>query len=211
MPLLDVDISINGSGLPSNVVAFLREAELRVSQFVRDSPDHVKGFVPSDFVTVYRSLRAITEANLAAGTSLCEWGSGFGVVASLAAMLEFQVCGIEIERALVNASRRLADDFCLPVEFVHGSFVPSGAEADVEESHADSSSEYFWLVTDADDTYDELGRGPHDFDVVFAYPWPAEECLIEDIFEKYAAEEALLLTYTAYDSVRLRRKVPGSS
>ena len=211
MPLLDVDISINGSGLPSNVVAFLREAELRVSQFVRDSPDHVKGFVPSDFVTVYRSLRAITEANLAAGTSLCEWGSGFGVVASLAAMLEFQVCGIEIERALVNASRRLADDFCLPVEFVHGSFVPSGAEADVEESHADSSSEYFWLVTDADDTYDELGRGPHDFDVVFAYPWPAEECLSEDIFEKYAAEEALLLTYTAYDSVRLRRKVPGSS
>ena len=211
MPLLDVDISINGSGLPSNVVAFLREAELRVSQFVRNSPDHVQGFVPSDFVTVYRSLRAITEANLAAGTSLCEWGSGFGVVASLAAMLEFQVCGIEIERALVNASRRLADDFCLPVEFVHGSFVPSGAEADVEESHADSSSEYFWLVTDADDTYDELGRGPHDFDVVFAYPWPAEECLSEDIFEKYAAEEALLLTYTAYDSVRLRRKVPGSS
>ena len=214
MPLLDVDISINGSGLPSNVVAFLRDAELRVIQFVRNSPDHVKGFVPSDFVTVYRSLRAITEANLAAGTSLCEWGSGFGVVASLAAMLEFQVCGIEIERALVNASRRLADDFCLPVEFVHGSFVPSGAEADVEESHADSSSEYFWLVTDADDTYDELGRGPHDFDVVFAYPWPAEECLIEGIFEKYAAEEALLLTYTSYDSVRLRRKVrnvPGSS
>ena len=211
MPLLDVDISINGSGLPGNVVAFLREAELRVSQFVRNSPDHVTAFVPSDFVTVYRSLRAITEANLAAGTSLCEWGSGFGVVASLAAMLEFQVCGIEIERALVNASRRLADDFCLPVEFVHGSFVPSGAEADVEESYADSSSEYFWLVTDADDTYDELGLGPQDFDVVFAYPWPAEECLIEGLFEKYAAEQALLLTYTAYDSVRLRRKVPGSS
>ena len=214
MPLLDVDISINGSGLPSNVVAFLREAELRVSQFVRNSPDHVKGFVPSDFVTVYRSLRAITEANLAAGTSLCEWGSGFGVVASLAAMLEFQVCGIEIERALVNASRRLADDFSLPVEFVHGSFVPSGAEADVEEAYAACSTEYFWLVTDADDAYDELGLGPDDFDVVFAYPWPAEECLIECLFEKYAAEEALLLTYTSYDSVRLRRKVrkmPGSS
>ena len=211
MPLLDVDISISGSGLPGNVVAFLREAELRVSQFVRNSPDCVTGFVPSDFVTVYRSLRAITEANLAAGTSLCEWGSGFGVVASLAAMLEFQVYGIEIERVLVNASRRLADDFCLPVEFVHGSFVPSGAEADVEECHAVSSSEYFWLATDADDTYDELGLGPQDFDVVFAYPWPAEECLIEGLFEKYAAEQALLLTYTAYDSVRLRRKVPGSS
>ena len=96
MPLLDIDISINGSVLPDDVVAFLREADLRVSQFVRNSPVRVTGFVPSDFVTVYHSLRAITEANLASGTSLCEWGSGFGVVASLAAMLEFKVCGIEI-------------------------------------------------------------------------------------------------------------------
>ena len=214
MPLLDIDISINGSVLPDDVVAFLREADLRVSQFVRNSPVRVTGFVPSDFVTVYHSLRAITEANLASGPSLCEWGSGFGVVASLAAMLEFKVCGIEIERGLVNASRRLADDFRLPVEFVHGSFVPSGAEADVEEAYAASSTEYFWLVTDADDAYDELGLGPHDFDVVFAYPWPGEECLIEGLFEKYAAEEALLLTYTQYNSVRLQRKVgemPGSS
>ena len=214
MPLLDIDISINGSVLPDDVVAFLREADLRISQFVRNSPIRVTSFVPSDFVTVYHSLRAIIAANLASGTSLCEWGSGFGVVASLAAMLEFKVCGIEIERGLVNASRRLADDFRLPVEFVHGSFVPSGAEADVEEAYAASSTEYFWLVTDADEAYDELGLGPHDFDVVFAYPWPGEECLIEGLFEKYAAEEALLLTYTQYNSVRLQRKVgemPGSS
>ena len=207
MPLLDIDISINGSVLPDDVVAFLREADLRVSQFVKNSPVRVTGFVPSDFVTVYHSLRAITEANLASGTSLCEWGSGFGVVASLAAMLEFKVCGIEIERGLVSASRRLADDFRLPVEFVHGSFVPSGAEADVEEAYAACSTEYFWLVTDADDAYDELGLGPDDFDVVFAYPWPGEECLIECLFEKYAAEGALLLTYTQYNSVRLQRKV----
>jgi hypothetical protein len=117
VPLVDIDISINGSVLPDDVVAFLREADLRVSQFVRNSPIRVTGFVPSDFVTVYHSLRAITEANLAPGTSLCEWGSGFGVVASLAAMLEFKACGIEIERGLVDASRKLADDFGLPVEF----------------------------------------------------------------------------------------------
>ncbi len=207
MPLVDIEISINGSVLPDDVVAFLREADLRVSQFVRNSPVRVTGFVPSDFVAVYHALRAITEANLAPGTSLCEWGSGFGVVASLAAMLEFRVCGIEIERDLVDASRRLADDFGLPVQFVHGSFVPPGAEAYAEEAHADNSAEHFWLVTDADDAYDELGLDPDDFDVVFAYPWPGEECLIESLFEKYAAEEALLLLYNQYDSVRLRRKV----
>ena len=68
MPLVDIEISINGSALPDNVVAFLREADLRVSQFVGDSAIRVTGFVPSDFVTVYHALRAITEANLASGT-----------------------------------------------------------------------------------------------------------------------------------------------
>ncbi len=211
MPLVDIEISTNGSVLPDDVVAFLREADLRVSQFVRNSPIHLTGFVPSDFVTVHHALRAITEANLTLGTSLCEWGSGFGVVASLAAMLEFSVCGIEIERGLVDASRRLADDFGLPVEFVHGSFVPSGGEAHVEESYADNNAESFWLVTDADNAYDELGLDPDEFDVVFAYPWPGEECLIASLFEKYAAEGALLVTYNQFDWVRFQRKVSERS
>ena len=64
MPLLDIDISINGSVLPDDVVAFLREADLRVSQFVRNSPVRVTGFVPSDFVTVYHSLRAFGSVDL---------------------------------------------------------------------------------------------------------------------------------------------------
>ncbi len=202
MPLLDIKISTNGSVLPDDVGTFLLEADSRVSQFVTNSPIRLTGFVPSDFVTVYHALRAITEANLAPGTSLCEWGSDFGVVASLAAMLGFKVCGIEIERGLVDASRRLADDFGLPVEFVHGSFVPSGAEA-----YADNNAESSWLVTDADDAYDELGLNPDDFDVVFAYPWPGEEYLIMSLFEKYAAEDALLLMYDQFNSVRLLRKV----
>ncbi len=210
MPLVDIEIPINGSVLPDDVVAFLREADLRVSQFVRNSPIRVTGFVPSDFVTVYQALRAITEANLAPGISLCEWGSGFGVVASLAAMLGFKVCGIEIERDLIDASQKLADDFGLPVEFVHGSFVPPGAEADAEEAHADNNAEFFWLVTDVDDAYDESGLDPDDLDVVFAYPWPGEESLIASLFEKYAAEEALLLTYDQFNSVRLRRKVDAA-
>ncbi len=130
-------------------------------------------------------------------------------------MLGFEVCGIEIERCLVDASRRLADDFGLLVEFVHGSFVPSGAEAYAEEAYAeeayaDNNVVSFWLATDADDAYDELGLDPNDFDVVFAYPWPGEEGLIASLFEKYAAEEALLLMYDNFNSV-LRRKVGKSS
>ena len=41
MPLVDIEISINGSVLSEDVVGFLRAADLRVSQFVRDCPIRV--------------------------------------------------------------------------------------------------------------------------------------------------------------------------
>ncbi len=138
---MDIELSNNRSFLPDDIAAFLREADLRVTQFLRNSPLRATGFVPSDFTTVYHALQAITDENLAPGTSLCEWGSGFGVVASLAAMLEFVACGIEIEKDLVDASRRLAEDFGPSVEFVQGSFIPSGAESDAEEAYAVNSGQ----------------------------------------------------------------------
>jgi len=207
VPLVDIELSINGSDLPSDVRAFLREAYLRVGQFVRNSPIRVNGFAPSGFATVYRSLRAIVEAKLAPGKSFCEWGSGFGVAASLAAMLKFRACGVEIERGLVDASKRLADDFGLPVEFVHGSFIPPGGGACADEACANNNAEFIGLVTDADNAYSELGLDPDNFDVFFAYPWPREEHVIENLFAHYAAEGALLLTYNKFHSVRLRQKV----
>ncbi len=56
MPLVDIELSIEGSDLPSDVRAFLREAYLRVGRFVTNSPIRVTGFAPSGFETVYRSL-----------------------------------------------------------------------------------------------------------------------------------------------------------
>ena len=122
-------------------------------------------------------------------------------------MLGFRVCGIELEERLVDASRNLADDFGLSVEFAHGSFVPPGAESYAEEAYLDNNSKYLWLTTDADDAYDKLGLDPRDFDVFFAYPWPGEEYLLISLFGKYAADESLLLMYDQLDSVRLLRKV----
>ncbi|HAW27793.1 MAG TPA: hypothetical protein DCY03_06690 [Planctomycetaceae bacterium] len=207
MSLEEIEISNNDSFMPAEIVAFLHEADERVSQFLQASPRRATGFVPSDFKTVFHALQTITDTNLASGTSFCEWGSGFGVVTLLASMLEFAACGIEIEQELVDESRRMADDFGLPGEFVQGSFIPPGAESCVDEAYAENNAEYSWLITDADDGYDELQLGPEDFDIVFSYPWPGEEYLITSLFEKYAAEGALLLTYNSLESVRLRRKL----
>ncbi|MCA9249264.1 MAG: hypothetical protein KDA42_19215, partial [Planctomycetales bacterium] len=115
--------------------------------------------------------------------------------------------GIEIDPALVEAARSLAEAFELPVEFAAGRFIPTGGDALVDDAYAESGTECFWLITDHSSGYDELGLEVDDFDIVFAYPWPNEEHVLESLFERYAADGALLLTYNQYDSVRLQRKI----
>src|SRR5207248_7770524 len=138
MPLVDLPLPVAGTTIPRDVRVFLREAGRRIRRFQRDHT--VASFVPSDFRCVYLTLRALAETGLCPGNLFCEWGSGFGVVACLAALLDFDVCGIEIEDELVDAAEQLAADFDLPVEFVRGSFLPAGFKA---------RGEFAWLTTTA--------------------------------------------------------------
>jgi hypothetical protein len=208
MPLVDLDISFIPRKLPANVRSFLREADRRIASFQRASG--IPAFVPSDFRTAYDVLSELSGAWATTGALFCEWGSGFGVVACLAAMLEFDACGIEIEAELVDAAQDLADDFDLPVRFVRGSFIPSSASfpnSGLGTSRESGADGFAWLSTDADDIQDELGLAPDDFAVIFAYPWPDEEKTIVDLFERYAARGAVLLTYHGGDDFRARRKM----
>jgi predicted O-methyltransferase YrrM len=196
MALADVKLPLDFDPLPADVGAFLEVAERRIEAFQLQAK--VPGFVASDYRSVYRVLRALACANLP-GRLFCEWGSGFGVVACLAAKLGFQAVGIEIEPELVEAARKLARDFAIPAEFIVGSFIPLGANIQV-----DRSSGYLWLRTEetANAAFD-IG----DFDVIFVYPWPNEGGATEKVFEQYARAGALLVTYHGGNDVRLRRKV----
>jgi hypothetical protein len=199
MLLANLDLPTGGIDVPRDVRSFLREAERRIERFQRTS--RIPGFVPSDFARAYGVLGALAAADLAPGRLFCEWGSGFGVVACLAAMLDFNACGIEIEEELVDAARRLADDFGLSVEFVCGSFIPEGAGV-----CARAGDEFAWLATDGSSAQEDLGLAPDDFGVTFAYPWPDEEQLMRNLFERYAAPGAVLVTYHGGDDFRVRRK-----
>jgi hypothetical protein len=197
MPLVEMDIHVGTAAVPGDVSSFLREADRRIERFQMHS--RVPGFVPSDFHAGFRVLRSLAETAIVPGSLFCEWGSGFGVVACLAAMLDFDAYGIEMEPELVSAARQLAADFDLPAQFIRGSFIPTGADAGGDEPFA-------WLNTDESNMEEELGLAVDDFGVIFAYPWPDEERLTTDLFERYASVGAVLVTYHGGEDFRLRRK-----
>jgi hypothetical protein len=199
MALVNLTLPRTAEPLPADVGRFIAEAERRIERFQDEC--RVPGFVPSDYAAAYALLRGLSFGSTARGRQFCEWGSGFGVVACLAAMVDFDACGIEVEGVLVEEARRLADDFALPVEFAHGSFIPRGAEDRVH-----TGGVYSWMTTEGDYAYDELGLEVRDLDVVFAYPWPDEEDITAELFDRYAGPGALLATYHGGADFRLRRK-----
>jgi hypothetical protein len=202
--MIDVRVPVVEPTIPADVQRFLNEAEQRIVQFQQSA--HIPGFVPSDAERVYCVLHSISETALAPGQRFCEWGSGFGVVTSLAAVLGFEAWGIEIEAELVDAARQLAADFDLPAEFVHGSFIQRGGEDLVERNVG-----FSWLVPDSGSAYAEMDLDPDDFDIVFAYPWPDEDQMTANLFQRFAAEGSLLITFHGGDDIRVRRKSAGTA
>jgi hypothetical protein len=199
MPLVDLDHFGPPEVLPADVRSFLREADRRIDRFLLTS--HIPAFVPSDFGATYGILKKLAGAWTKPGRLFCEWGSGFGVVACLAAMLDLDAYGIEIEAELVDAAQKLADDFGLPVTFIQGSFIPQGGEACNARDDG-----FAWLTPQGDSTHEKLGLAPDDFALIFAYPWPDEERVTADLFEHYAGAGAVLVTYHGASAFRVRRK-----
>ncbi|MCA9025274.1 MAG: hypothetical protein KDA86_08690 [Planctomycetaceae bacterium] len=203
MALVEVAVKMNEGRLPQEVARFLHVASKRIDDFTENTRRQpIPAFVPSDFVAAYWILSAIQEQSQAVGTLFCEWGSGFGVVTCLAALLEYEAYGIEIERTLVAEAEKLAADFDIPAEFVEGSFVPADAD-DI----AVTPGEVAWLATEGPDAYEALQIELDDFDIIYAYPWPGEDDILGDVFEAYASEGALLVTYNGLEDMRVRRKV----
>lgn len=205
MRLRDLEFTFSEEDLPAEVTHFIETAEERIRLFQEDLKGAtIPAFVPSDFQKVYRALEQVRDRNLAPGTLFCEWGSGFGVVAGLATMLGFDAHAIEINHDLMDQAEALAADFDLPIEFARGTFVPE--EGDV---YLDQTNEFEWLSPGGANGYEALGLEADDFDVIFAFPWPGEEIVVENLFVRFAGEGALLVTFHGIEEVRIRRKIYG--
>ena len=123
VPLADADLA--AVVLPPHVEELIVEAERRFQIWETERLETpIYSFFQCDYGVVYGGLHVFTERRLAPGRSFCEWGSGQGVVAMMAASLGWHSVGIEVEPDLVAASSALAAEVDLPVEFVTGSYVP---------------------------------------------------------------------------------------
>lgn len=201
MPLVELPLPPARESLPPEIEAFCREALIRSEQLLERRGGALDSFVPSDPRALYPALLALSQHHQLSGNMFCEWGSGLGTAACLAAMLNFAAYGIEVEAELVDAARQLADDFDAAAVFVCGSFIPEQMELAVD------FTEFAWLDTGSQPAYDELGFDIDDFDVIFAYPWPGERGAIDQIFLRCARDGALLVTCDAASHVVVHRKV----
>ncbi len=205
MPLIPIELDWISQPPPGGAAAALiRDAQERIERFIRDhnASAPIPSFVASDFLMVNQALGALNDGAFAPGPVFCEWGAGFAVVAGLAALHGFDTHAIEINRDLVTNAERLMRDHALRVTIAQGSLVPEDGDAIVDEMASQA-----WLQTNEHAAYDELGLDVADFDVIFAYPWPGEEGLIEALFDAFAADGALLLTYHGMNEMKLQRKI----
>jgi hypothetical protein len=186
-----------------NVERLFEEAARRIDQFLLQ-PKRVANhyFVSSDFRGVDACLDWILQRQLSPGKAFCEWGSGYGIATMLAALRGFDACGLEVQEELVERARRLAADFMISADFVCGSFVPDGGDR-----LANKLDELAYVDTHSASAYEELGLEIEDFDLFYTFPWPGEERFCELLFQRYAANGALLLSYHGVEGFRLQRKV----
>ena len=158
-------------------------------------------FVGSELATVDRALSRIQAECLARGPVFCEWGSGLGGVCGVAALNGFTPLGIEIQRELVDSARELAKNLNLAMVFAEGTFLFPGDEDLISPATIHTEQTFDSRA------WDELDLDPADCDVVFAYPWPGEEAIVDGAFARHASPDALLLTFHDFDRVLVQRKL----
>src|SRR5205809_587865 len=98
----------------------------------------------------------------------------------------------DVERFLYEANQRI-------VQFQQSAHIPGFVPSDYHRVYG-----VLHAIT-------SMELDPDDFDVVFAYPWPDEDQMTADLFQRFAAPGAVLVTFHGGDDLRIRRKSVSTS
>lgn len=203
MALIEIELPDSSilSSQTQQTDSLIDESNEAIERFMLADQEVIENFVTCDFYLAKSALAWIHRENLLTGGRFCEMGSGFGVVAMLAAHMGMEAIGVEIEQVLVDQANALADQLGNDARFYCGSFIPYETLDELEVGRDIQN-----VSVEEGDVYREVGVGMQDIDLFFAFPWPGEEIFFEQVFEKWAATGAMLLTYRGRDGMQLQRK-----
>lgn len=134
----------------------------------------IPSLVTTDGAVAWRFLQSSLRHRSPDGARFCEWGSGIGVVSCLAQLMGWRTAGLEIEPRLVETSRALAGRHALDVSFFEGSYKLDNVAASFDTG---------------------FGFNLFDFDVIYAYFWPAERNAMTQFVAEYARPGTLFMRY----------------
>jgi hypothetical protein len=157
---------------------------------------HFRDFIAADYEKLYQALALLKDQ----ADTFLEWGSGLGVITSIAGSLSYEAYGIEIDPKLVRRSQDLADKYNTSAEFAYGSFIP-----DQYEWSAEFEDEFFRTVLNDRDAYGDLDMDLEDFDLVYGYPWPGERLFFLDIMKRFGRVGAMFMTYDVREGIIVER------
>lgn len=204
-----IPYTVEAYQLPNDAKAFIDEADRRCDAFYDQQLNkRFPRYVPSEPAQVYAALRHVTDQGLPLGDTFVEWGSGFGVGTGLAAILNYQAYGIEIEETLVDKAESLLADQGLEAEFLPISYIPDGfISYDALSGHDIVRDDSFGHSVDGNPRYDGMQLDIEEVDLFFVYPWPGEQEMMLKLFDAVAGEGAILVAYYGDRDICLYRKL----
>ena len=210
MPIEEIDLKIERKKLPEKVKNYLRDANKLIDElFETERNRKIPQFIPCNDELLYHWLAAIKTSELCLGKVYCEWGSGYGVGACLASLLGYESYGIEIEKSLTEASRKLAEDSNIAVTIIERDYMPEGFECYEGSGGAELIKPENYTYQDRSGLrpgYEGMDANLDEVDLFFIYPWPGEQEFVLEFFQAVAADGALCLIYLGDDEFGLYKK-----
>ena len=214
MAIEELEIEVPEASVSDELARLIDTCSRGWERFFANNDDHqAPRFVPSVPEIVFSALEEVTKRNLPPNRVFCEWGSGFGTATCMASLLGYEAYGIEIEEELVWLSRAIARRLGIAVEIICTSMFPEGYASYAGIGGAELVTPESWSDYGDEDRgslrYDGMDIDIAEIGLFFAYPWPEEQELIQELFDAIAAEGAILVAYYTDKKVCVFRKVYG--